>query len=127
MRFLIHKLLIVFCTLYLCGAHWAVLQMTAWTGMIVARSQHVSMAEAVETTFDGQHPCRFCEAIESGKAGEKKQERKLPTAKSFQDVKFLAEVEVGMPDRVESEISWPVWVAGGNSRREAPSSPPPRV
>lgn len=126
-RPLIHKLIIIVCALYLCGAHWAVLQMTAWTGMLVMRSQQVSMVEAVETTFDGQHPCRLCEAIESGKAVEKKQEPKLPTNKGFQDIKFLAEIAVRVPDRVEAEINWPVWAEGYAARREAPASPPPRA
>ena len=47
MKPVLHKLLIVCCALILGGAHWAILQMTTWTGMVVTRSQTMSVAEAV--------------------------------------------------------------------------------
>jgi hypothetical protein len=47
----------------LAGGHLAVLQVVAWAGMIASRSATTSLVEAVETTFDGQHPCSLCQAI----------------------------------------------------------------
>jgi len=54
------------------GGPWAFLQSVAWTGMLINYSREVSFAEAVTKTFDGKHPCRLCQKIETGKQGEKK-------------------------------------------------------
>lgn len=48
------------------GVHWALLQSLAWTGMLLSWSQEVSLVEAVKNTFDGEHPCPLCKAVESG-------------------------------------------------------------
>ena len=56
------------------GAHWAVLQTVAWTGMIVSYSRDASFTEALSKTFDGQHPCCMCKMIQKGRAEETKQE-----------------------------------------------------
>ena len=55
------------------GAHWALLQSVAWAGMLYSYSQQTSFTRAVEMTFDGDHPCSLCAAIEEGKAQEKQQ------------------------------------------------------
>ena len=43
--------------------HLPVLQVVAWTGMIVSYSQGRTVSEAVRMTFDGEHPCPMCKAI----------------------------------------------------------------
>ncbi|MCX8090720.1 MAG: hypothetical protein N3I86_07265 [Verrucomicrobiae bacterium] len=65
------------------GLHWGALQLVAWTGMIVTYSRDASLAEAVSKTFDGEHPCTLCLAIQEGRAQEKKQEQQQtkPTSK----------------------------------------------
>ena len=70
MKSFLHKLIILSCALYLSGAHWVVLQGTAWTGMLISRSLTASVAEAVSSTFDGQHPCPMCSAITEGRCNE---------------------------------------------------------
>lgn len=45
-------------------AHLPVLQVVAWTGMIASSARQDGLAEAIRDTFDGQHPCRLCRAIE---------------------------------------------------------------
>jgi len=104
-----------------------VLQMTAWTGMVVVRSQDRSVAEAVETTFDGKHPCRLCHAIDAGQEEEKKPERELPASKAFQDAKFYAATEIKIPSLAEAEMEWPMWEVRSASRRDPPLIPPPRA
>jgi hypothetical protein len=56
------------------GGQWAVLQSAAWAGMLVNNLRTQSLADAVTRTFDGQHPCPLCKAIECGKKSEKKSE-----------------------------------------------------
>ncbi len=73
MRSVLHILLV----LALAGAanlHLPMLQVVAWTGMLASYSQDRSMAEAVEMTFDGEHPCPMCKAI-------KKQQEQKPDLK----------------------------------------------
>ncbi len=54
------------------GLQWAALQGIAWTSMLINYSTKGSFAEAVTKTFDGQHPCPLCKAVETG--SEKKQD-----------------------------------------------------
>lgn len=48
--------------------HLPVLQVFAWTGMIISYSRDVPLAEAIEMTFDGDHPCPLCCAIRKEQA-----------------------------------------------------------
>lgn len=55
------------------GAQWAVLQSAAWVGMAFSYTlQERSVAEGLSKTFDGQHPCPLCKAVDKGKQSEKK-------------------------------------------------------
>ncbi len=55
------------------GAQWAVLQSAAWVGMAFSYTlQEHSVAEGLSKTFDGQHPCPLCKAVDKGKQSEKK-------------------------------------------------------
>jgi len=118
------KLLILSCALYLSGAHWMLLQATAWTGMIVVRSQRAPVAEAVRTTFDGEHPCRMCSAINEGQKEEK--EREFPLVKKAQEMRLVALEWFELPPAVMSgEIQWPDFIAAALRRMEAPPTPPP--
>jgi hypothetical protein len=55
------------------GAHWALLQAVAWAGMLYSYSQQAGVKQAVAMTFDGEHPCCLCKAIQAGKAQEREQ------------------------------------------------------
>ena len=58
--------------LQLLGGHWAVLQTTAWMGMLVQYSQQAGLKAGLAQTFDGEHPCAVCKAIQDGKKHEQK-------------------------------------------------------
>src|SRR6188768_3978782 len=73
-RFTAFRILAILCALHVSGAHWLALQTAAWTGMLVSRSQSATVSEAVRTTFDGDHPCPLCQAVEEGQQREKDQE-----------------------------------------------------
>jgi hypothetical protein len=68
------KLLIALALAISIGLHWTVLQMVAWTGMVISYSQGAPLTQAVVKTFDGNHPCNLCKQIAKGKKSEKKVE-----------------------------------------------------
>ena len=72
------------------GGHWVVLQSVAWTNMLAENLREISVTEAFEKTFDGQHPCRLCTAIKEGKRSEKKSALPLPLKK----IEFVSEQPV---------------------------------
>jgi hypothetical protein len=51
--------------LRLLGGDVAMLQIVAWTGMIVSRSAERGVAAAVESTFEGDEPCPLCKAVQA--------------------------------------------------------------
>ena len=63
------------------GAHWALLQTTAWTAMFADNLRTHSLSESIARTFDGKHPCPICKAVAAGKKSEKKNEVALQTQK----------------------------------------------
>ena len=48
----------------LVGGHWGMLQVVAWTGMLIDYSQDNPFTTAVEMTFDGDHPCAICKQVD---------------------------------------------------------------
>ena len=92
--------------------------------MLVARSQTAPVAEVVEKTFDGKHPCRLCLAINTGQKEEQKQE--TPAIKNTQEVKFVELEGVALPELLAAgEIRWPDFVGAALARMDAPPTPPP--
>lgn len=119
-------LLTAVCALYLSGAHWAVLQMTAWTGMLVTRAQTVGVGQAVLTTFDGAHPCHLCSAITSGQQEEKKEVPVAPVVKKLLEFKSATLVRFELAPPLESaEIAWNEFRVEDGRRLDAPPTPPP--
>ncbi len=122
----VHRLLIVACALYLSGVHWAVLQVTAWTGMLVVRSQSTGLAEAVNTTFDGNHPCRMCSAITDGKKKEQQRQSEYPALKAMQELQLVMNPVAALPAPVPTgEQHWTKFSATAKPRADTPPTPPP--
>ena len=63
------------------GAHWGALQSVAWTTMLAENLQSGSLAQALEKTFDGRHPCPLCKAVAAGKNAEQKSDFTLELKK----------------------------------------------
>lgn len=104
--------------------------------MLVSYAQDGTVAEAIEKTFDGQHPCPLCLAIE--KAAEERDSRpapaRLPTqgpdwlklCKEFVPLDSVTPPEVMLAERtVESVPAEPVALHG--ILTAAPPAPPPRL
>jgi hypothetical protein len=105
------------------GAHWVFLQSVAWFGMVVSYSQSSSLPQALEMTFDGQHPCKLCKLVQQGKESEKKQaqqklETKLECWLIGEPLAFIVP---------QSDASLPVGVPFAFPRTEPPPTPPPRL
>ena len=105
------------------GLHWCLLQSVAWASMLVERTHEASFTEAVQTTFDGQHPCKLCRIVREGQQAEKKSDRQFKVQK----------LETGSWKRVDFEVVPPLSEAGAEAsvsvllaRAETPPLPPPR-
>jgi len=75
--------LCVLAVFQLMGGHWAVLQATAWVGMLVKYSESEGVEVGITKTFDGKHPCDLCLSIAKNKQTEKKQSSQLAAAKIY--------------------------------------------
>ena len=54
------------------GGPLALLQGVAWVTMVRDFSKSGSLSQAVEKTFDGQHPCPLCQKLAKARAAEEK-------------------------------------------------------
>jgi hypothetical protein len=108
------------------GMHWAVLQGVAWTGMFLANLNQGTVTEAVEKTFDGEHPCPLCLAVKEGQKKEKDDSKPL-TAKSVKKFEAVLVTETRLIAPSAQIRSFPWLVSRFEGRSERPSMPPPRV
>ena len=90
--------MVVLLTCLSLGMHWAVLQGVAWTGMFLANLNQGTVTEAVEKTFDGEHPCPLCLAVKEGQKQEKDDSKPLAakSVKKFEAV-LVAETRLVVP------------------------------
>jgi hypothetical protein len=68
------KALVVLALTVSLSAPWTFLQSIAWTGMLYSYTKEAGFSRAVSMTFDGEHPCPLCKAIEKGRAQEREQD-----------------------------------------------------
>ena len=70
-----HRIMTMVMTLSLfmaLGGPLALLQGVAWVTMVHDFSKSGSLSQAVEKTFDGQHPCPLCQKLAKARAAEEK-------------------------------------------------------
>lgn len=125
-RTLAFRLLAVICALHVSGAHWVALQTVAWTGMLVSRSQESSVQQAVETTFDGEHPCALCHVVEEGQKQQRETET-VPLVEHLAKLSFLRPQGVALPLPSEASVDYRGMIESGGLRAETPPTPPPRL
>jgi len=105
------------------GGHWTLLQSVAWMGMFAHNVRSCTLAEALDKTFDGQHPCALCKVVAAGKKSEQKQ----PLTKLEVKIDFwLAPSSCLIVEPTAANLSWPP-DSVFSSRAEAPPTPPPRL
>jgi hypothetical protein len=117
--------------LALVGGQSAGLQVAAWAGMLVARTQAQGLDAAIRSTFDGEHPCRLCAVVRelaAGETGVPAPDQPSPTKPSkpldlhVPGIDGLAALDVG---------ERPAWTIGvralATQHRPTPEPPPPRI
>jgi hypothetical protein len=112
------------------GLHWAVLQSAAWVGMAVAYSvEKGSVVEGLSDTFDGDHPCPLCKAVEKGVSSEQQpKDGQTPPSKTKEMKLTLALVSI--PRFVFPPVVPEAWITTSSaalSRHERPVTPPPQL
>ena len=105
------------------GGHWAFLQSVAWIGMVMNYAHDATFTEALQKTFDGQHPCKLCKVVQDGKQSEGQ--------------RALLKVETKLDLLLPRAAPWlnapppfvvlPSPVLPPPSRAESPPTPPPRL
>jgi hypothetical protein len=122
MRRLAHVVLVLALSFSI-GLHWACLQSAAWVNMIVTYSSDGGLTQALQKTFDGEHPCSRCMAIQKEQDTEKQNESKSLQQKinlfTEQPERFIASIEVARQDFLSQE-------AFTRLRTVSPAVPPPR-
>lgn len=106
------------------GGHWAVLQLGAWTGMFVRFAQEDSVAVALTKTFDGQHPCRFCQLVKQGRSEER--QRHQPSAAPRLDLFLSVPASVLVLPAAANAQAQSSWIRFAPQRGQSPPVPPPR-
>lgn len=127
-----HLLCALVLCLQLCGGHLGMLQVVAWSSMMLDFARTEGMAEAARKTFDGAHKCTMCHAIDATREAEQKQGgSKSPApewSKFGKELAFLSEVT--LPPHYDGTarflpVSQPGWLWPADPAR--PPSPPPRA
>lgn len=133
-RQLLPRLLRLGLVLLLCfsvGLHWVLLQSTAWVGMTLKYSlQSGSLSQGLEQTFDGDHPCPLCKAVQRGVQGEEGDNDKpgAPTkiGKPMPQDREMAGPVLRPPHRLSEPLGLQRQSLAMR-RHVAPLLPPPRV
>jgi len=116
------QLLLVGTLILAVGGHWIVLQSVGWTSMVISYSQHASLREALQKTFDGRHPCTLCKLVMKGQTDEKK--RAIQHGETKLD--FFCELERLAVPPPEPSVVAPLRPLSALLRAESPPTPPPR-
>ena len=104
------------------GLHWFALQSLAWTMMIVEYSKQAPLRAAISQTFDGQHPCSLCHAVQKGKSAERKSDVQSQTQK----MDLIC--ATGLIALIPSVKFWDygTYAVAGLHWGQSPAVPPPR-
>ena len=116
----------LFCSLaflQLLGCHWAILQAGAWAGMAVSYSQQGGLVAGLSQTFDGEHPCPICKAIQDGKRQE---QRKAPLLSAELKKDYLAAWNQFQICGQWSKVVYPAFAEQLLGIATEPAVPPPR-
>ncbi|TDU71287.1 hypothetical protein EI77_02410 [Prosthecobacter fusiformis] len=105
------------------GLQWAVLQGVAWTGMLISYARDGSLIEAVSKTFDGEHPCPLCKAVENGQKQDQEKSANTPIKKL--DAVLVEVFHIVAP--VPQVMIFARLNQQGERRADAPLRMPPRT
>ena len=116
--------LLSLCLAWLCanGALWDAVQTFTWVKMVHDYSRFMTLAQAVEITFDGSAPCELCAVVEEATQGQPAQQIERSHERVLLACQTPEKVLLTVP-----EFEWP-GVADdiGLTRTEPVPVPPPR-
>ncbi len=105
------------------GLQWAALQGIAWTGMLINFARDGgSLTEAMSKTFDGEHPCPLCKAVEKGSKQEQDKTVQSPIKKM--DAVLLTVSNLIAPQG--RRVDYPTVEQRGARRAMPPPGEPPK-
>lgn len=120
--------------LRLLGGDVAMLQVVAWTGMLVTRTAERGVAAAVESTFEGDEPCPLCKAVKAVQQSDQKEDQpanpeSLITKLKLKDMVRTDDLAALPPAHVPDRSPAPAMsdAKRGPARSDAPPVPPPRM
>ena len=124
---LLRHLFLIFGCLHLVGGPYAILQVYAWTNMLVSYSQESTLKQAVSDTFSGDKPCHLCDKIaevKSKEPGEENQKAPLPpsASKLFNDL--FPPTIASLADPFSTPFPQPAFLTGAELLSLPPSGPP---
>lgn len=89
------------------GAPWAFLQTAAWVSMAVHYSvREGSIVSGLSQTFDGDHPCKLCQAAAKGvtQQQEPEPETNVPTVQKVHLILMVRSITISKPLGIALEI-----------------------
>lgn len=81
------------------GGHLVLFQTIAWGNMLVTFSRSGTLSEAVQKTFDGQHPCELCKAVKKSKENDDK--KPLVQTKTTLEITLPVAMKLPVPRSTE--------------------------
>jgi len=93
--------------------------------MLADRSQTMGFAAAVQTTFDGDHPCEMCKAVDKGTKSENSPEGVLPKGAKLFEVTVVEPSDTPVPVPASGSFSYAEFVCSAPMRADVPPTPPP--
>ncbi|MFP4203319.1 MAG: hypothetical protein ACLFS4_03195 [Opitutales bacterium] len=125
LRFLFRMFKLVVCAVLLLGPQ-VVLQLTAWSYMLISYAQESSIQEAVRDTFSGQRPCDLCHLIE---AVEHEEETTAYASRATEDFRLLMPRmgRLALPSQPRQTFERPRHVIQPPNAPLATPVPPPRA
>lgn len=110
------------------SGHLAVMQVVAWTGMLVENVQSGDLDEAITKTFDGEHPCGLCHVIEGAAEQQEGENEDAPVpAGQVLDLKLLPLDRVVLLPPAPVRLEFARDDLFSEVREFSPAVPPPRV
>jgi hypothetical protein len=118
----ISRFLVILALCFAIGLHWCALQSIAWTTMVIEYSKDAPFAEALAKTFDGQHPCSLCHAVQTGKKSEHKNNVRTVTK-----IDFYCAASANPRTHEFLPFDYPADATPSIARTDSPLTPPPRL